>query len=139
MAVGGGQTRHSWKPTASTLAEQGFCCLTVDLKGHGDSYWHTEQLHNSRSKHPDASFADGDSEVGLLNKYYPMTLSHDLDRLVKYLKLGEGSRRTFFLVGASLGGTTIMESRSKLFARGLIFVDISSKIELKGASRVIRK
>jgi pimeloyl-ACP methyl ester carboxylesterase len=36
---GGGQTRHSWGGTASTLAARGFFAASADLRGHGDSDW----------------------------------------------------------------------------------------------------
>ena len=36
---GGGQTRHAWGGTARTLAEDGWCAVSVDLRGHGDSDW----------------------------------------------------------------------------------------------------
>lgn len=36
---GGGQTRHSWRSTLTTLAERGWRAAAVDLRGHGESEW----------------------------------------------------------------------------------------------------
>ena len=36
---GGGQTRHSWGGTASSVAEQGWQAITLDARGHGESDW----------------------------------------------------------------------------------------------------
>ena len=34
---GGGQTRHAWQATATSLADAGWHAITVDLRGHGES------------------------------------------------------------------------------------------------------
>lgn len=39
LAHGGGQTRHSWRSTASALAQMGWRAVALDLRGHGDSAW----------------------------------------------------------------------------------------------------
>ena len=124
MVIGGGQTRHSWKYTAQNLASEDFCCLTVDLKGHGESYWHPE---TEPEAHP----------------YAPSPLAEDLDRLVDFL-VGprttndvQTERRQVMLIGASLGGLAIMKSRAKLNARGIVFVDVSPRVEPAGANRII--
>jgi pimeloyl-ACP methyl ester carboxylesterase len=36
---GGGQTRHSWAKTAQRLSDHGHAALALDLRGHGDSEW----------------------------------------------------------------------------------------------------
>ncbi len=36
---GGGQTRHSWRRTALSLAQAGFHAVAYDARGHGDSDW----------------------------------------------------------------------------------------------------
>ena len=36
---GGGQTRHSWGGTATSLANEGFYAVSADLRGHGESDW----------------------------------------------------------------------------------------------------
>lgn len=39
MLHGGGQTRHSWRGAARTLARSGRRAVAIDLRGHGDSDW----------------------------------------------------------------------------------------------------
>ena len=39
---GGGQTRHSWGGTAAALARRGWCAITLDARGHGESDWHDQ-------------------------------------------------------------------------------------------------
>ena len=39
MLHGGGQTRHSWKGSASKIANLGFHVIAYDLRGHGESFW----------------------------------------------------------------------------------------------------
>ncbi|MBS0471324.1 MAG: alpha/beta hydrolase [Proteobacteria bacterium] len=41
LAHGGGQTRHSWASTSARLAEAGWQCVCMDLRGHGESGWHS--------------------------------------------------------------------------------------------------
>ena len=36
---GGGQTRHSWHGTATTLADRGWRAVSLDMRGHGESHW----------------------------------------------------------------------------------------------------
>jgi pimeloyl-ACP methyl ester carboxylesterase len=36
---GGGQTRHSWGGTATSLANEGFYAVSADTRGHGESDW----------------------------------------------------------------------------------------------------
>ena len=39
FAHGFGQSRHAWEDSASALAARGYCCTTVDARGHGQSDW----------------------------------------------------------------------------------------------------
>jgi non-heme chloroperoxidase len=39
---GGGQTRGSWRRTASQLAGEGYQAITIDARGHGESDWATQ-------------------------------------------------------------------------------------------------
>ena len=39
---GGGQTRHSWHGTATTLADRGWRAVSLDMRGHGESHWDPE-------------------------------------------------------------------------------------------------
>ncbi len=42
---GGGQTRHSWRKTAATLAKAGYRALPFDQRGHGDSNCAADQRY----------------------------------------------------------------------------------------------
>src|SRR3954465_3424590 len=75
---GGGQTRYSWGGTAAALAGRGWCAITLDARGHGESDWH------------DA----GD--------YSLTAFALDVREVIRLLSV------TPFLVGASLGGCTAM-------------------------------
>jgi len=115
---GGGQTRHSWGRTAQTFAERGYCAITVDMKGHGESYW--------------------DDRVGIspLERYLVPGFAKDLEALGEALKLDQ-RLNGFALVGASLGGLSILATQSlKDKARALVLVDITPRMELKGVKRV---
>jgi pimeloyl-ACP methyl ester carboxylesterase len=106
---GGGQTRHSWRTTARTLAEQGWRAWTFDLRGHGDSDW----------------APDGD--------YSPDAYAEDARRLIKSMP------RRPAVVGASLGGIALLtatgeEPRAKVSA--LVLVDVAPRIEEAGARRI---
>jgi pimeloyl-ACP methyl ester carboxylesterase len=106
---GGGQTRHSWRTTARTLAEQGWRAWTFDLRGHGDSDW----------------ASDGD--------YSPDAYAEDARRLIKSMP------RRPAVVGASLGGIALLtatgeEPRAKVSA--LVLVDVAPRIEEAGARRI---
>ena len=39
LAHGGGQTRHSWAKSVTTLAKAGYDVTNLDLRGHGESDW----------------------------------------------------------------------------------------------------
>lgn len=41
LAHGGGQTRHAWGGTATTLAQAGWQAISIDMRGHGESSWAT--------------------------------------------------------------------------------------------------
>jgi len=110
---GGGQNRHSWGSTCRILATKGFFAISLDLKGHGESYWD-----------PDAA-------------YKPEAIAKDLDALVKKMGL---DNRAPLLVGASLGGLTILMSEiaiSKNKCSGVCLVDVTPRLEAGGVNRVI--
>lgn len=39
MLHGGGQSRSAWRRAARQLAESGYHCLALDMRGHGESDW----------------------------------------------------------------------------------------------------
>lgn len=105
---GGGQTRHSWRRTADTLAERGWCAYTVDLRGHGDSAW------------PE----DGD--------YRPEAFAADVAAITGALPAPP------VLIGASLGGicSLLALGESNARSRALVLVDVAPNIERAGTDRI---
>jgi pimeloyl-ACP methyl ester carboxylesterase len=106
---GGGQTRHAWAGTATTLAESGWYALAVDQRGHGESDWA-----------PDGN-------------YDRLRYADDV------IELAGALASPPVLVGASLGGISslIALHRAKQpIARALILVDIATRMEQKGLERI---
>jgi pimeloyl-ACP methyl ester carboxylesterase len=105
---GGGQTRHAWTRTANRLAGEGYCVISYDARGHGDSGWA-----------PDGNYA------------LPV---HGRDLLSVLRTLD----RPAALVGASMGGTSSLIAASDDPARiwGLVLVDIVPGFAASGVERV---
>lgn len=105
---GGGQTRHSWQGTATSLARSGRTTIALDARGHGDSDWH-----------PRADYS----------------LDGFVRDLVKFVGTLE---RLPILVGASLGGMTALlaEGEHPGRARALVLVDIVVSPEPAGVARI---
>lgn len=105
---GGGQTRNSWKKTGKILAAKGWYVIATDARGHGDSSW---------SKKAEYSF-----------EY----LRQDLVKIVQTLD------QKPILIGASMGGICSLAALHyhPNLAKGLILVDVSPRIEKKGADRI---
>ncbi|WP_372349783.1 alpha/beta fold hydrolase [Streptomyces sp. KL116D] len=105
---GGGQTRHSWRSTASDLSEAGWYTLAVDLRGHGESGWS-----------PDGRYG--------LDRF-----AGDVVRVVDFLG------RAPVLVGASLGGNSSLSAlgHHPELALGLVLVDVSPFLQPKGTARI---
>ncbi|MBM4270209.1 MAG: alpha/beta hydrolase [Deltaproteobacteria bacterium] len=107
---GGGQTRHSWSDTAVSLNEDGWRVVNLDQRGHGDSDWAPGRQY---------AFAD---------------YAEDVRRVVP--ALGQPP----VLVGASLGGlaSLLAESLSEPpFSRGLVLVDVATRMEPDGVTRIL--
>ena len=108
---GGGQTRHSWGGAISMLGQRGFYAMTLDLRGHGDSFW----------------APDGD--------YSLEALHHDLQDVLARFSSPPA------LVGASLGGLTALltvGTSTVPIARALVLVDVVPRIEMEGAAEIRR-
>ena len=108
---GGGQTRHAWGETGKKLAEAGYHSVALDLRGHGDSEWHS----------------DGDYTI----KAY----KEDLVSIIKELN------KPASLIGASLGGMASLllagdEVNSNL-CTSLIMVDIGIYPDPAGSDRIV--
>lgn len=110
LAHGGGQTRHAWHRTATTLAALGWRTVALDLRGHGESDW---------------------SPAG---HYRIDDFAADLIAVAD--QLGEPPA----LVGASLGGLAGLlvegEQRPGSFA-SLTLVDIAPTMEPEGVAKVM--
>lgn len=108
---GGGQTRHAWSGTAERLARAGFCAITLDFRGHGDSDW----------------APTGDYSID--------AMTADLQRVVAQV----GGMP--MLVGASMGGITAMIAVGEGLlpsASKLVLVDIAPRVERAGVQRIIK-
>jgi pimeloyl-ACP methyl ester carboxylesterase len=107
---GGGQTRHAWRKTAESLANEGWRAVALDLRGHGDSEW------------PE----NGD--------YDPAHFAADLE------KVARGMDQPPAVVGASLGGMMALTaqrlSREPLFS-SVVLVDIVPRMEKNGVNRIV--
>jgi len=107
---GAGQRRFAWSNTCEILARKGWYAVALDLRGHGDSDW----------------APDGD--------YDRETLSADVAAVALSFELPP------VLVGASLGGISsllALGSHGEGIASALVLVDIATRTERSGASRVL--
>ena len=112
MLHGGGQNRHAWTNTARSLSDHGNTVVTIDTRGHGDSQW-------------DPS-----------GKYETDVLTHDL--LAIHTQMSRG--RPVVAVGASMGGMTILNAHrhhSPDLWAGVVLVDVTPRMEIAGAQRVV--
>lgn len=105
---GGGQTRHTWRHTASRLAHAGFHALAYDARGHGDSTW----------------VEDGN--------YSDAAMAQDLACVVRTLD------KPPVLIGASMGGMTSLEALGSgvVEAAALILADVAHTTAKDGVERV---
>lgn len=106
---GGGQTRHSWGSTATTIANQGWFTVSLDLRGHGGSDWANK------------------GEYGLND------FAEDVHSVLQELEICP------VVIGASLGGLTGMYLSGQLNSnsiRSLVLVDVVPRMNPQGADRV---
>jgi pimeloyl-ACP methyl ester carboxylesterase len=104
---GGGQTRHSWRGTALSLAGAGWSSLTVDARGHGDS-----------DRAPDSDYsldAQVSDLVGIAAAYEsPVLVGASMGGLSSLVATGE----------------------RRINPRGLVLVDVAPRTEPAGAKRI---
>jgi pimeloyl-ACP methyl ester carboxylesterase len=105
---GGGQTRHSWSGAMAALVARGYRVLNFDARGHGDSDW---------------------SDAG----------AYSLDDRVEDLRaVVAGTDAPFALVGASLGGATVVHAVARGMApAAAVLVDIVPEPEAEGIDRIV--
>ncbi|MCL7466712.1 alpha/beta hydrolase [Phaeovulum sp. NW3] len=110
LAHGGGQTRYAWSRVARRLGENGWHALALDLRGHGESGWDPAR-------------------------------NYSLERYGKDLaSVGKAFASPSVLVGASLGGNAGLLALGSIAPgvfRALVLVDITPKIDVKGADKVL--
>ncbi len=106
---GSGQTRQSWDRALDEAAKRGYRAVALDLRGHGDSSWS-----------PDGEYT--------LDRF-----AADVRQVIEQIG-GEP-----ILVGASLGGlvSMLIAAAPPPVVRGLVLVDITPRIEMKGAKEVM--
>jgi peroxiredoxin len=106
---GGGQTRYSWGGTAAALARRGWCAITLDARGHGETEWH----------------GPGD---------YSLT-AYALD----VAAVAQSLPSKPFVVGASLGGCTAMLLEGEVApgsTRAIVLVDVVPQLNEEGTDRI---
>lgn len=106
---GSGQTRGSWRKALLEAAKRGLRGIALDLRGHGESDWAPN------------------------GEYALPAFTEDLRHVVRQID------RPPIVVGASLGGLVglLAASGQPKLLRALILVDITTKIEIKGAQEVV--
>ncbi|HEX4464084.1 MAG TPA: alpha/beta hydrolase [Solirubrobacterales bacterium] len=110
MLHGGGQTRHAWQATATSLADAGWRAVTVDLRGHGES------------AHPQP----------------PSYALEDFAADVRALIASVGSNP--IVIGASLGGIASLLAIAEppqAPAGGLVLVDVAHRFRPLGGGRIV--
>jgi pimeloyl-ACP methyl ester carboxylesterase len=107
---GGGQTRHAWHATATSLADAGWRAIAVDLRGHGES---------THPRPPAYALEDFAADVRAV-------IATLVDPPV--------------VIGASLGGIAsllaITESPAAP-AAGLALVDVAHRFQPRGGGRIV--
>jgi non-heme chloroperoxidase len=110
MLHGGGQTRHAWHTTASSLANAGWSPITVDLRGHGESI---------RPRPPAYALEDFAEDVRVLIAQIPQPA---------------------VVIGASLGGIAGLLALTEppaAPAAGLVLVDVAHRFQPRGGGRIV--
>ncbi len=110
MLHGGGQTRHAWHETATSLADVGWRAITVDLRGHGQS---------THPRPPAYALEDFAADVRAL-------IAAITENPV--------------VVGASLGGIASLLALTEsptATAAGLVLVDVAHRFQPRGGGRIV--
>jgi pimeloyl-ACP methyl ester carboxylesterase len=110
MLHGGGQTRHAWHATASSLVDAGWRSIAVDLRGHGDS---------ARPRPPAYALEDFAADVRALIGQLPQPA---------------------VVIGASLGGIAGLLALTEppaAPAAGLVLVDVAHRFQPRGGGRIV--
>lgn len=110
MLHGGGQTRHAWQATATSLADAGWQAITVDMRGHGQS---------THPQPPAYALEDFAADVrALIGAITPAPV----------------------VIGASLGGIAGLLALTEppaAPAAGLVLVDVAHRFQVAGGGRIV--
>ena len=109
LAHGGGQTRYAWSRVAKRLGRAGYYAVAIDLRGHGESDWDEARNYGTER------FGQDTAAIAQSFAVPPV------------------------LVGASLGGNSGMLAAGRYAPeafRGLVLVDITPQIDVKGAEKI---
>jgi pimeloyl-ACP methyl ester carboxylesterase len=109
---GFGQNRLSWRNSARTLSANGFDCICLDARGHGDSEWSTSGAYE-------------------LDDFV-----WDLSKLAQHCQQQSGLQP--ILIGASMGGLVGMLAECEVPASfsAIVLVDVTPRWENAGVSRI---
>jgi pimeloyl-ACP methyl ester carboxylesterase len=110
MLHGGGQTRHAWHATATSLADAGWRAVTVDMRGHGES---------AHPRPPAYALEDFAADVRAL---IASTAANPV------------------VIGASLGGIAgllAITEPPRAPAAGLVLVDVAHRFQPRGGGRIV--
>ncbi|MFK7897198.1 MAG: alpha/beta fold hydrolase [Myxococcota bacterium] len=121
---GGGQTRHSWSGTAERLAEAGWYAVTVDARGHGQSDWAQDGNYHT------TGFRDDLIEIASRFEIPPVLIGASMGGISSLLAIHEWKQRP------SSGSEQHSQQRPEL-ASALVLVDIATRMESKGAVRIM--
>lgn len=110
FAHGFGQSRLAWTGAAEQLAAQGFHCLALDGRGHGESDWHGGDAYEMQRFVDDA------------------------------IALARSLPRKPIWIGASMGGLIGMmaeAAQSPSLFEALVLVDVTPRWETAGVNRIL--
>ncbi len=140
MLHGGGQTRHAWRATAASLADAGWCAITVDLRGHGES------AHPRPAAYAPEDFAD---DIRALIEQTTVLGAAAVPAMSAGAATASDDRPAAMpaafterpiVIGASLGGIAallaLVESPAAP-AAGLVLVDVAHRFQPRGGGRVV--
>jgi pimeloyl-ACP methyl ester carboxylesterase len=114
LAHGGGQTRHAWRGTADRLADRGWCAITIDQRGHGESDWIEDGAYEFEHYAEDiAVVAD---EIAVLTGRRPVAIGASLGGFAAMLAQGGTERRLF---------------------EALVLVDITPTVDMSGVEKIL--
>ena len=136
---GGGQSRHTWHSTALQLSKiLNALVITVDQRGHGDSFWPRITHSNLKSYYSPTEFgADIDYLIKESHLYDPLASISSTSASAS-ATVSDSPKRRIILIGASQGGISSLYSQAaSTLISALVLVDIAPRVEAVGVERII--